>query len=600
VGLPPLPRRPLRPGQQLALLAFALIAPTLVLLQLGSPIPPHFDTMAPPASAQRIVTFGVYLPFDNDPFGYWDAASQCPGVEVFYAFLTLGSGVPLALLAETGAMVPMMALLVLATYRLGRAVGGDVAGGMAALLLFATVLMRSMPYGHGRFVAFAMTSAGLALFLDGRGQPLRLVLAALMMGTAVASHAIIGGLGMTVAAGTLLFWLLSGHVAAAFAGAGLLLAAVLVAFPAIPIAVRWALPYPVLPAAQLAGIGVAVLAARWMPARVSEDGPWARPLLWALAVLVLVTMARHPNSLGVLHDFWFRGRYPVLYFGGALGMACMMGSAHRRWMLAPSVVGVGIGMIAEYVGGRLWTTLEDPNLGVAVEGFVRKADFWYPYVLVLPAACFAAWLWHVLAPRPVVVALLVLLFFPWTQYQDPNYFEHAIPEGWAYQLQLAKGGYWGSTGHRRWSQTEAEFAIIDILRAEVAAGRITTATHVVHVTPYIYLYKDTAHYAAFTGINDDLYVAEYVFDRSNAGGRFYPGERIREAMEARPPYVVVQDETADGRKLADALPELPAALAEYEVLLARDGIRLLRHPSVGGDAARDPVAPGSPASVDES
>ena len=65
-----------------------------------------------------------------------------------------------ALLTETGAMLPMMALFMLATYRLGRAVGGDMAGGMAALALFATVFMRSI----GVIFRFVQKSRSTTLF----------------------------------------------------------------------------------------------------------------------------------------------------------------------------------------------------------------------------------------------------------------------------------------------------------------------------------------------------------------------------------------------------------------------------------------------------
>jgi hypothetical protein len=579
-GPPRIERRPLSPGLKLALWAFAVAAPGLLALQLGSPLPPHMDTLAPPASAQRIVTFGRYFPFDNDPFGYWDAASQCPGVELLYALLALGSGTSLAVLAETAAMVPMAALLFLATYRLGRAVGGDVAGGMAAWLLFATVFIRTFPFGHGRYVTFALVSAGLALFLDTRGNRLRPVLAALVMGTAVASHAIIGALGMAAAAGPVLLWLLRGRVVAALAGAGVLAGASLIAVPTIAIGLRLELPYPVLPLAQALGVALAAVAARGMPARAATEGVIPRALLWALTLAVLAALVRPPPEIAMLRAHVTDYRYPTLYLAAGLGLACMLWWDFRgRALLAPVVTALAAGMGAEYAAGRWWTTFADPNVQVAVEGFIRKVDFWYPWVLVLPAACFAAWLYQTLSPRLAVYALLAALLFPWIGRKDPNYYQHSIVEGLAYQLELAKNGYWSSTGDRRWAQSPAQLELIEILRGEIAAGRITPATHVVHVTPYIYLYKDTVLFSVYTGINDDLYVAGFIFDRSTAGGRFYPVEKLEAALAERPPYVVVHDVTADGRTLADELPELPAAVGEYEVLLDRDGVRLLRYPA---------------------
>src|SRR5258706_515253 len=64
------------PGLWIAIVSAVLTVPPLLLLQLGSPVPPYMDILATPAAAQRILTFGRYLPFDNDPYGYWGSALQ--------------------------------------------------------------------------------------------------------------------------------------------------------------------------------------------------------------------------------------------------------------------------------------------------------------------------------------------------------------------------------------------------------------------------------------------------------------------------------------------------------------------------------------------
>ena len=231
---PRIARPPLSPGQRLALLAFALMAPGTLLLQLGSPVPPYMDVLATPAAAQRIITFGVYLPFDNDPYGYWDASSQLPGLELFYALLGLGSGTSLALLADTAAIVPMAAFLVLTTYRLGRTIAGDLAGGMASLLLLATMCLRVLTNMHGRSVAFVLIAMGLAFLFDQERNRVRVTMGALALAAAVATHAIMGALGMMVASATVLVWLASGEVRAFLAGVGVLAGATLVALPPSP------------------------------------------------------------------------------------------------------------------------------------------------------------------------------------------------------------------------------------------------------------------------------------------------------------------------------------------------------------------------------
>lgn len=560
-------------GQKLALLTFALVAPTLLALQLGSPVAPYMDVLATPAAAQRILTFGRYLPFDNDPYGYWDAASQCPGVELFYALLGLGSGTSLGVLAQTAAIVPMAGLLILSTYRLGRTIGGDVAGGMAALLLFATVFFRALPYMHGRFVTFALVGAGLGFVLDERRNQIRLALGALVLGTAVASHAIIGGLAMVVASAPILFWLLSGNVVSALGGLGLMAGAAMIALPEVAIGLRFALPYPVLPLTQILGVALVWVSARGLHGRVVSDRVLARLPRWGLTLLVVVALAWHPPKLEVLHDHL--SRFPLLFAAGSLGLALMLWLDIRRpsrVQLGPIMIALLLGISLDYVSRQWWTSFTDPKVQTAVEDFYHKIDYWLPYVLLFPGACLVAWVHRTLSRRVALFALLALLFFPWKEYADPNYHQHSIAESWAYQLELAKGGYWGSTGDRRWAQSPAELELAEVLRGEVAAGRITPATHIVHLTPFVILFHDNVLFSVYTGINDDPYVADYKLDRSIAGGRMRPIEQVYARLAQRPPYVVIHD---------DPDPLAAAALEGYDRLFDRDGVRLLRERALG-------------------
>src|SRR5690242_16246691 len=80
------------PGLWILALGFGLVVPGLLAVQLGAPLAPFMDVLATPASAQRVMTFGRYEPLDSDPYGYWDAGSQCPASELLYAWLALGSG----------------------------------------------------------------------------------------------------------------------------------------------------------------------------------------------------------------------------------------------------------------------------------------------------------------------------------------------------------------------------------------------------------------------------------------------------------------------------------------------------------------------------
>jgi hypothetical protein len=107
---------------------------------------------------------------------------------------------------------------------------------------------------------------------------------------------------------------------------------------------------------------------------------------------------------------------------------------------------------------------------------------------------------------------------------------------------------------------------------EVEAGRITPATHVVHLSAFITLYQDVLLFSVYTGINDDPYLTNHAFNSSDAGSRLRPIEEVHARLAERPPYVVIHNDLPVG--LA------PDALRGYEEIFNQDGIRLLREAGV--------------------
>lgn len=572
--------RPLPPGGRLVALTAVLVVPTTFWLQLGSPVPPFMDILATPAAAQRIMTFG-YFPFDNDPYGYWNPSAQLPALELFYALLGLGSATYLGLLADTAAIVPMTCLLILSTYRLGRTLGGDLVGGMATLFLTATILFRVMPFMHGRATSFVLLAVGLAFFLDTPKNATRLVLAGLALGTAVATHAVMGALAMLVASVVVLGWFASGGLAAGLAGVGILAGATLVAAPAVPIALATPVPYPLLPALQIVGVVVLIGSARRLDGRVLPD--LSPVLVWPLALAVVVVLLGRPGPLMANNH---HGRFPLLVYGGAAGLAVMLVLAVERRAaraaagvaLGPIAVALAVGIVIEHLSNRWHHSFSDPAVRMAVHEWFYKIDYWYPWVLVFPTAYLAAWVSQRISRRLALFAALAILSVPWRDRIDPDatpqkpgnpdYHQHSISEAWAYQLELGKRGYWGNTRYPRWAQSPDELALIEVLREEIAAGRITAETHVVHLAPPIVLYKDNLLFAVYTGVNADTYVhPDHVIDPSIAGSRIRTMAEVHERLASRPPYVVIHK---------DPVTLAPGALDGYTELFSRGEVRLLR------------------------
>ena len=529
-------------GQQLALLACVLMAVGLLPLELGSPVTPYMDALNVPASVQRILTFGRYLPFDNDPYGYWSPTNQTPGVDLLYAFLGFGAHIRLGVLAVTAAMVPMAGLIILATYRLGRALMGDVAGGMAALLLFAGTLLMRVQLMRGTPVAFALVAIGLAFFVDRDRRPIRTAIGALALGIAVPSQAIDGAFALATAGSIVIIRFLDDDPRNVLREAACLFGAFLVGLPEFPVALQIKLPYAIIPVFQLAGIVTIWLAASKLPPRPNRRPALADWSARALILIGLIFLAGQGN--GIPHDMY--SNFPVLLMLCLAGLliAMLSRSARNRGVYVAALA-LEIGGLAHYLIGLHLLPASGEEVQFGLDDVLFKLyEYWGPYFLVFPAAVLFDWIYRRVWKPLAVAGLLALLIFPWWQKPDLDlsYNEHPVAEEWARNLYIAKTGWWLNSPDRRWVQSPRELALSEALRTEISAGRITPATHIVHVTPQAIIWQDVLLHSVFTGIDDDIYVIhpEQDLDTGNsAGSRMRPIKELSAALAKNPPYIVV-------------------------------------------------------------
>ncbi|MGD0074162.1 MAG: hypothetical protein ABSD31_07445 [Candidatus Binataceae bacterium] len=565
---------PLDSGQKLALLAFGMLAISMIPLQLASPVVPFMDVLSYPASAQRILTFGVYLPFDNDPYGQWGPYAQTPALELLYAAVAMGSHSRLAVLAESAMMVPMAALIIFGVYRLGKTLFDPAAGGMAALLLFFTCLFRRAQGMRGTAVDFALVGIGLAFFLDTRRSRLRMALGAVILGTAVASHAIIGGLAMIVAGAGLLFWLAEADYARFAIGVRCLAGATLVAIPEIAIGMAVEPRYPILPLCQIAGIALIATGASRLAAHPSRD---TRSLVWLNWTIVLALFAaiiyRHATVPGSIYE-QVAGHLPMLVMFAFGGMAALL----SIWWREPATMRYGgvaafalmLAIASEYLGEFLNRIAASPSSQMMVWDIGIKAwDYWSPYFLLFPAGLLFALLYERWSKPATMFALLTILIYPWHQGQNADYDsdQHAVTEQWAFNLATAARGYWVGSADPRWTFGPAERELLHVLNQEIAAGRITTATHILHIaestSPWIF-----AHFSVFNGVNEDP-----IEFKPPSSTLWQAGSRVREigeldrALAEKPPYILEQVRSPSERV---SIPN------DYEAIFNRDGLELYR------------------------
>ncbi len=537
-------------GQKLALLAVGLLSISMLPLELGSPVAPYMDVLSYPASVQRILSFGVYLPFDNDPFGCWGPRTQTPGLELFFAMLAMGSHVKLGVLAQSGLMVPMMALLILATYRLGLTLANDTAGGMAALFLFFGTIFRRSSGMRGTAVDFALVALGLAFFLDRRRSRSLMAIGALILGTSVVVHAIDGGLAIFVGGAAVLLWLADRDWGRFVPGILCLAGAVLFAVPEFAIGLGKPAPYPLLPLAQIAGIGLILLAVRRL-----KDGEAQGPRLgsWPSKALVVLLIAAVMYMLATSRNSIFEqliNQFPLLFLFALVGL--VIWAAFDEYF-APSngAALIAFALLLAAVLPGILNYLGELGIGEAFSSGVndigfKLEEYWSPYFLVFPAAIPFALLYGLKRRTRLVVALalLTILIYPWYPRFDvsDDYTEHSIAEEWGIGLATAASGFWFETHNPRWTMGPADFALVDFLRKEQASGRITTSTHILHIARNANVTGDFNRFSVFTGINDDpiLYDIPVTDIGWFAGGRVRPIAQLPQALAKHPPYILEQ------------------------------------------------------------
>ncbi len=565
-------------GRGMAILAFLLVSVGLIPLELGSPAAPFMDVMSYPASVQRILTFGRYLPFDNDPYGCWGPQAQTPGLELFLAMLAMGSRVNLGLLAHSAAIVPMAALVIFGAYRLGAATLGDTAGGIAALMLFFTNTFRRLVGVRGTVVAFALVGVGLALVLDRRSRRSTFAFGCLVLGTAVASHTIAGGLAIAVASFAILLRD-APRPRIVLLKALCLFGAVLVAAPDMAISTKTTLPYPILPLLQIGGIVAIIWGSRALPAAdsaIDENSSEYDPRIYntALFIIFLVamfyTITKVPDSIfaQIFEQFPLLSAFAAI---GLLSIATLRGDEAKSIDGAPLIIALMMTIVVEVVARKLGSMPGSAAFHAGTDDLHYKLDeYWTPYFLVFPAALPFANIINYGRRVLAVATLLAILIYPWNPRPTGNYDyeEHSLSENWGIDVGTAARGYWGSTPDPRWTMGPDELALVDVLQNERKAGRITMQTHVLHIAPDAIVWREFNRFSVFTGIDDDPIVQEIPASDIGwlAGGRVRQIQALPEALAQKPPYILNQVSPPP----ADVPPE------GYEKIFERGKLQLYR------------------------
>jgi hypothetical protein len=460
----------------------------------------------------------------------------------------MGSHTYPAALAESAAMLPMAALMIFATWRIGKTVFDDTAGGVAGLLLFFTCLFRRAQGMRGTAADFVLVGLGLAFFMS-RSSRVLFVAGALILGCSIGSHAIDGALAMIVAGVGVILWLAESDYRRVAAGVVAMAGAVLVALPEYLIALGHPAPYPVIPAAQLAGVAAICGAARWILADGASRDRWLFAVLnrALIAFLILAVLYRHAMTNFTLYQ-QIADNLPLLTlfcFGGLIAAFVVPWQANEARYAGLVAVALLLGIAGEYLDPILRTLSQTPAGGMMASDIrIKLWDYWCPYFLTLPAGYLFALAYDRWSRPATLFILLTLLIYPWQQAPHPvdyDSLEHSISEHWAFNLHTASLGYWAGHTDRRWLFDSTQMNLIKVLDSEVAAGRITSATHILHLCTNVSQWWSLIEFPVLTGINDDP--IEYQHDPNNlweGGSRVRGMNELPSALSVDPPYILEQ------------------------------------------------------------
>jgi hypothetical protein len=436
---------------------------------------------------------------------------------------------------------------------------------------------------RGTAVDFALVALGLAFVFDRSRSRVPLAIGAVMLGTAVASHAIDGVFALIVAGVGVCFLFIEADFPDASASLGCLAGAVLIAMPEIAIGFAHPLPYPVLPLLIIAGVALTIWsAARFNPASHLDQSsrvPGSRQLQVLNAALiasfifaVIYRRVVEPDSLFAV----VARNLPIL------SALCLVGLVAAIWILwrhgarempfaALAAVALALGIAGEYLSPVLQALSNDPASAMITSDLNTKLwEYWCPYFLTLPAGFLFALAYERWSRQATFFVLLTILIYPWFHVNEPVDYdanEYSIVEQWAFNLSTAANGYWSGQPDRRWTIGPSETRLMQVLDGERQAGLVTPATHILHLCDSISSWS-LVQFPVFTGINDDP--IELRHDPNNqweGGSRVRGFDHLRAALADKPQYILEQIEAP--RWMGDPPPGYVRIFADGELKLYR-------------------------------
>lgn len=543
-----------RPRLPLAWLVILLVWSGPIALQLASPVVPFLDVLPNHvAPVEHLRTFGGLESLATSPTPIYGPSRIFLGYQAPLGVLATLAGVP-APLAVAAFCLPLTLLVGAAGFGLARAIGGRGAGMWALLLVPLSVTFLRLADARAGVMAFPLAALALWLVIEPLGiTPRRQAVSlAAVLGAAILVHPLIGLLA-TGAVGLVALVALVRRSVDGVPGLAAAVAAPLIALP------QWAamagLQLPPWSGLLAIPVGLAALlgaevAARTLAASSARVPAFPRRSAgYVVAVLATVGLAMMATLLilepAAAERVYGTGmsmlaQYPVLLGGAALAVLI----AARRpgmEMLYAAMLGVVLAALATGFAPS------GSTFGDAIRFEVPKTlTYFAPTILAIGGAVglAALWLWQTwpVAVRAALAGLLLLgaaLPLRTEVVEALSLGEHRLSETLSISLHNAQYGYWqGFPDSRRLVERDQQ-ALLDALRVEIDAGRITGATPVLHVArsfqPWV-----SIPLAVFTGVIETTATLDPERSIHTEGGRLLDVADLPALLAADYPYVVLE------------------------------------------------------------
>jgi hypothetical protein len=519
-----------------------------VLLQLASPVVPFLDVLPNHvAPAEHVRTFGAFERLETMPSPIYGPSRAFLGYTALLGTIAMVTGLP-AGLAIAASILPQAILVSLGVRRLARAVAGPAAEPWALLAFLLTASFGRLTDARANILVLPLVFWVLARLhehvvpdapetdredaaTDG-GRAIGLGL-----GAAFLVHPLLG----LFAAATVGLVAIVDARRAADAGVSALAIGGAIALPQFATTLGFGLPAAAGLMAAPAVVGADLLVRR-VP--VLRDAiVWAGWFVLLAAVPAALLFADHVVRGFVIGLAPVLGTMPLLIVAAGAGIVLAGRAVRSPVAIAGVAVAAAVATFTQLVP-------DEGLLGQTIRfELPKELDYWLPAMAVVPAGIGLA----ALAARASVAeagrtSLWLLGLFVVTaalpirgsEIDDHHRGEHRFSEAVAIDLRWAARGYWAGYPDSREVVNAPRVAILDAVRADIAAGRIGPATPVLHVASSFQQWVATP-LGVFSGVIETIYTPDAVLEIHTVGGRLRSMDGLAAAIDGRSyPIVLVE------------------------------------------------------------